>query len=78
LISVYGIYHKGSISLLESFPSEGDTPQRVIITLLDNTGIHASGLSTSWLDAMHGTGEILGDIVSPLDPDGNEWEALRA
>jgi hypothetical protein len=77
LISVYGIYHKGNISLLESFPSEGDSPVQVIVTLLDNSGIHSTGLSESWLDAMHGTGEILGDIVSPLDPDGDDWEALR-
>lgn len=78
MISVYGIYHKGNISLLESFPSEGDSPVRVIVTLLDNAGTHAAGLSGSWLDAMHGTREILGDIVSPLDPHGDEWEALRA
>ncbi len=33
--------------------------------------------SSSWLGSMSDTGEILDDIVSPLDVDSSDWEVLK-
>ena len=55
-----------------------ETGEAVVIT---KRGVPVAQLvpvdpAASWLDAMRGTGEILGDIVAPAsEPD--EWGALR-
>ena len=80
MVSVPGIYDNGNITLLEMLP--GVRFARVIVTVLDDLPENAvKGTGTpavsDWLNSMRDTGRIVGDIVAPLDPAGEDWELLR-
>lgn len=80
MLSVPGIYQDGQIILLENIPLIKHA--KVIITVLEETQLtevdqFEPNDSGTWLGAMVGTGQIIDDIVQPLEDTTDDWEVLK-